>query len=60
MNPPIVSPSREALQILIEAYDKLDLKPLAVQSRQVYETNYQGDVREAKAANHKSWWQFWR
>ena len=51
---------REALQILIEAYDKLDLKPLAVQSRQVYEENYQGDIREARAANHKSWWQFWR
>jgi outer membrane protein assembly factor BamD len=51
---------REALEILIESYEKLDLKPLAVQSREVYEENYQGDVREAKAANHKSWWQFWR
>jgi outer membrane protein assembly factor BamD len=51
---------QEALQILIESYDRLGLKALAVQSRQVYEANYQDDVRQLKAANHKSWWQFWR
>ncbi len=50
----------EALRILIEAYDRLDLKELSVQSRQVYEANFQDSVREAKAATHKSWWQFWR
>jgi outer membrane protein assembly factor BamD len=50
----------EALRIMIEAYDRLDLKELAVQSRQVYEANFQESVREAKAATHKSWWQFWR
>jgi outer membrane protein assembly factor BamD len=51
---------QEALQILIEAYDRLGLKALAVQSRQVYEANFHDSVREARAASHKSWWQFWR
>ena len=51
---------RDALAILIEAYDRLDLKELAAQSRQVFEVNYQDDVRQAQAAVHKSWWQFWR
>src|SRR5262245_32745451 len=51
---------QQALAILIEAYDRLDLKELAAQSRQVYEANYQDNVRQAQAATHKSWWQFWR
>src|SRR6185369_2037546 len=51
---------QQALAILIEAYDRLDLKELAAQSRQVYELNYQDNVRQAQAATHKSWWQFWR
>jgi len=50
----------EALTILIESYDRLGLKELAAQSRQVYQANYQSDVREAQAAVNKSWWQFWR
>ncbi|HEV7717004.1 MAG TPA: outer membrane protein assembly factor BamD [Steroidobacteraceae bacterium] len=52
---------KEALVILIESYDRLDLKPLAEQSRKVYQENYQGaDVRQAQAEVHKSWWKFWR
>ena len=51
---------QDALAILIEAYDRLDLKELAAQSRQVYELNYQDNVRQVQAATHKSWWQFWR
>jgi outer membrane protein assembly factor BamD len=35
---------REALQIMIESYDRLNLQPLAAQTRQVYEANYAGDV----------------
>ena len=40
---------REALEILIESYDRLDLKELAEQSRQVYGTNFEGTIREAEA-----------
>ena len=47
---------REALQILIESYDKLNLQPLAAQRRQVYAANYSGDVRTAEAEVKKSWW----
>jgi outer membrane protein assembly factor BamD len=50
----------DALTILIEAYDRLGLRELADQSRQVYATNFEGKVRQAQAATHKSWWQFWR
>jgi outer membrane protein assembly factor BamD len=50
---------REALEIMIEAYDKLNLEPLAAQTRQVYETNYSGDVRISQAEVKKSWWRFW-
>jgi outer membrane protein assembly factor BamD len=49
---------REALEIMIEAYDKLNLEPLAAQTRQVYETNYSGDVRISQAEVKKSWWRF--
>jgi len=51
---------REALAILIESYDRLGLKELAEQSRTVYQSNYQDDVRQAQAETQKSWWQFWR
>jgi outer membrane protein assembly factor BamD len=50
----------EALAILIEAYDRLNLKELAEQTRTVYNANFQGDVRQAQAEVNKSWWQFWR
>jgi len=51
---------REALAILIESYDRMGLKELAEQSRTVYQSNYQDDVRQAQADVHKAWWQFWR
>jgi outer membrane protein assembly factor BamD len=50
---------REALTILIQCYDKLNLEPLAAQTRQVYAANYSGDVRTAEAEVKKSWWRFW-
>jgi outer membrane protein assembly factor BamD len=50
---------REALQIMIESYDRLGLKPLAEQARQVYEANYSANVRQSQAAMHRSWWRFW-
>lgn len=51
---------RQALAIMIEAYDRLDLKELAQQSRQVYGTNFEGEVRTARAESKKPWWKVWR
>jgi outer membrane protein assembly factor BamD len=50
---------REALEILIESYDRLNLQPLAAQTRQVYEANYSGDVRTSEAEVKKPWWRIW-
>jgi outer membrane protein assembly factor BamD len=50
---------REALEIMIESYDKLNLEPLAAQSREVYAANYSADVRASQAEVKKSWWRFW-
>jgi len=50
---------REALAIMIEAYDRLNLQPLAAQTRQVYEANYGGEIRQAQAEIKKSWWKIW-
>jgi outer membrane protein assembly factor BamD len=50
---------REALQIMIESYDRLNLQPLAAQTRQVYQANYAGEVRQAQAEVKKSWWKIW-
>jgi outer membrane protein assembly factor BamD len=49
---------REALQIMITAYDRLNLKPLADQARQVYEANYSGDFAVVEPAK-RHWWKFW-
>jgi outer membrane protein assembly factor BamD len=50
---------RDALQIMISAYDHLNLKPLADQTRQVYKTNFSGDVLRAEADTRKPWWKVW-
>jgi outer membrane protein assembly factor BamD len=50
---------RDALVIMIEAYDRLNLQPLAAQTRQVYEANYGGEVRQSQAEIKKAWWKIW-
>jgi len=50
---------REALDILIQSYDRLGLQPLAEQTRVVYAANYSGKVAVSQADVKKSWWQFW-
>jgi outer membrane protein assembly factor BamD len=50
---------QEALQILIECYDKLNLEPLAANARAVYAANYSGGVRSPEAEVKKYWWQIW-
>jgi outer membrane protein assembly factor BamD len=49
---------QEALEILIEAYTKLDLQELATQTRQVYETNFSAEPPRRSAAR-KPWWRPW-
>jgi outer membrane protein assembly factor BamD len=48
---------RDALAIMVEAYDRLNLTPLADQTRKVYQANYTGDVRQVTAEVRKRWWQ---
>ncbi len=50
---------REALQIMIQSYDRLSLAPLADQTRQVYEINYGSEVRLSQAETKRPWWKRW-
>jgi outer membrane protein assembly factor BamD len=50
---------QEALQIMIECYDRLNLEPLATQARLVYAANYSGQVRSSEAEVKKPWWKLW-
>jgi outer membrane protein assembly factor BamD len=50
---------RDALVIMIESYDKLNLQPLAADAREVYRANYAGAVRPSEAEVKKAWWQIW-
>ena len=50
---------KEALTIMVEAYDRLNLQPLAVKAREVYELNYGGDVKQAQAEVKRPWWKLW-
>ena len=51
---------REALEIMIESYDKLGMKELADQSRSVYDANFRGDSKEpAQKTGPHPWWKFW-
>ena len=50
---------KEALQIMVEAYGRLDLKELADKARTVYELNYGGEVRQAQAEIKRPWWKLW-
>jgi outer membrane protein assembly factor BamD len=49
---------REAMEILIESYDRLGMKDLADQAREVYAYNFPTDTARV-AEEKKSWWKFW-
>jgi outer membrane protein assembly factor BamD len=49
----------DALVIMIEGYDRLNLQPLADKAKQFYHDNYTGDIRDAKAEVKKHWWDVW-
>jgi outer membrane protein assembly factor BamD len=50
---------KDALKMMIESYDRLNLKPLADQARQVYQFNYGGDIQQAGADIKRPWWKIW-
>jgi outer membrane protein assembly factor BamD len=49
---------REALQIMIQSYDRLGLGELSAQTKQVYTANYTDDLART-ASNAKPWWKVW-
>jgi outer membrane protein assembly factor BamD len=50
---------RDALEVLIAAYERLDLEELAKQTREVYRLNYEGEPEQRTAARDKPWWKLW-
>jgi outer membrane protein assembly factor BamD len=50
---------KEAVQIMAEAYDRLNLKNLADRAREVYELNYGAEIRQAQAEIKRPWWKVW-
>jgi outer membrane protein assembly factor BamD len=48
---------QNALQIMIEAYDRLGLTDLKANVEQTYAANF--STAEEKTASRKSWWRFW-
>jgi outer membrane protein assembly factor BamD len=51
--------TQQALAIMIEAYDRLNLPELAANARKVYQANYPGQVRAETAEVKRHWWKFW-
>jgi outer membrane protein assembly factor BamD len=49
---------REALELMVQSYDRLGLTELAADSRKVLAVNYPGD-RLAAAPATKPWWKIW-
>ena len=49
----------DALAIMVEGYDRLNLAPLADKAKEVYHANYTGAVRDAQAEVKKAWWHIW-
>jgi len=49
---------REAMQILIQSYERLGLEPLTAQARAVYQLNFQGEAELKAVARDKKrrWW----
>jgi len=51
---------REALELLVLCYDKMELKELAAQTRAMYRANYEGEVGERKGGVEKrKWYKLW-
>jgi len=50
---------KDALKMMIEAYDRLNLKPLADKAREVYQLNYGTVIAQEQADIKKPWWKLW-
>ena len=50
---------KDALKMMIEAYDRLNLKPLADKAREVYQLNYGSVIAQEQADIKKPWWKIW-
>jgi outer membrane protein assembly factor BamD len=51
---------RQALEIMVYCYDKMELKELAAQTRAMYRNNYEGEVGESrKGPGKKKWYKLW-
>jgi len=57
--------TRDALQIMVQAYDAMDMKDLRDDAQRVLDKNVAKDGAPAPAVrpspqNEKSWWEFWK
>ena len=52
---------RQALEIMVYCYEKMDLKELADKTRVMYRANYEGEIGEGRNApvNKKKWYKLW-
>jgi outer membrane protein assembly factor BamD len=50
---------REALEILVEGYDRMGLPELRDDAKKVLARNYPSDPLGAEGRHRRSWWQFW-
>jgi outer membrane protein assembly factor BamD len=50
---------REALEIMIFCYDKMELKELSAQTRTMYRQNFEGEAGEKKVAPKRKWYKLW-
>jgi outer membrane protein assembly factor BamD len=52
---------RQAMEILVVCYDRMDLKELANQTRSMYRANYNGEIGEGKGAGatKRKWYKLW-
>ena len=50
---------RDALEIMIYAYEQMDLKDLAAQTRAMYRNNFEGEAGERREAPKRKWYKLW-
>lgn len=56
---PQTASTPDALEIMVEAYDKLGLTPLRNDAQRVLDRNFPNSRFAAQASKHKSWWKWW-
>jgi len=50
---------RDALEIMVYCYDKMELTELAMQTRAMYRNNFEGEMGERKGPSKKKWYKLW-